>query len=245
MHNPLDQFKIKKILPIELFGYDISITNSSSFMIMAVLCILIYFILAFKNYQVVPTRMQISGELIYNMILNLLEQNIGVEGRKFAPLILTLFLFILTCNLLGILPYGFTVTSHVSVTLAMAVMIFSLVTLIGLYKHGWNFFSLFLPAGTPYWLAPLMVVIELFTYLARPISLSMRLAANMIAGHLLLEVIASFVISLVVYLKLLPIPFITILVGFEIFVAILQAYIFAILSCIYLNDAVNLHSSVD
>lgn len=240
-HSPLEQFKIKEIVDIELFGYNTSITNSSLFMILAGLFVVLYFTIAFKGSRLVPTRLQLSGEIIYGMISNMLEQNAGVGGRRFVPLIFTLFMFILTCNLLGMIPYGFTVTSHISVTFALAMMIFLLVTLLGLYLHGLRFFSLFLPPGTPWWLAPLMVVIELFAYLARPVSLSLRLAANMVAGHVLLKVMAGFVISMAIYLKFLPIPFIVVLIGFEIFVAVLQAYIFTILSCVYLNDAINLH----
>ena len=240
-HSPLEQFKIKEIVDIELFGYNTSITNSSLFMILAGLFVVLYFTIAFKGSRLVPTRLQLSGEIIYGMISNMLEQNVGVGGRRFVPLIFTLFMFILACNLLGMIPYGFTVTSHISVTFALAMMIFLLVTLLGLYLHGLRFFSLFLPPGTPWWLAPLMVVIELFAYLARPVSLSLRLAATMVAGHVLLKVMAGFVISMAIYLKFLPIPFIVVLIGFEIFVAVLQAYIFTILSCVYLNDAINLH----
>ncbi len=240
-HSPLDQFKVKELVNIELFGYDVSITNSSMFMILTGLVIVSYFAIAFSGKKLIPTKLQLSGEIIYGMISGMLDQNVGEGGRKYIPLIFTLFLFILTCNLLGMIPYGFTVTSHISVTFALAMMIFLLVTLLGLYLHGWRFFSLFLPAGTPWWLAPLMVVIELFAYLARPVSLSLRLAANMVAGHVLLKVMAGFVVSMAIYWKFLPIPFIVVLIGFEIFVAVLQAYIFAILSCVYLNDAVNLH----
>ena len=239
--SPLDQFKVKEIVNIELFGYDMSLTNSSLFMMIAGVFIFLYFTFAFKGKKLIPTRLQLSGELIYGMVSNMLQQNVGSGGSKFVPLIFTLFMFILTCNLLGMIPYGFTVTSHISVTFAMAMMIFLFVTLLGLYLHGLHFFSLFLPAGTPWWLAPLMVVIELFAYLARPVSLSLRLAANMVAGHVLLKVMAGFAVSMTIYLKILPIPFIVVLIGFEIFVAVLQAYIFTILSCVYLNDAINLH----
>lgn len=240
-HSPLEQFKVKEIIDIELFGYNISITNSSLFMILAGLFVVLYFAIAFKDDRLVPTRLQLSGEIIYDMISNMLEQNVSVGGRRFIPLIFTLFMFILICNLLGMIPYGFTVTSHISVTFALAIMIFLLVTLLGLCLHGLRFFSLFLPSGTPWWLAPLMIVIELFAYLARPVSLSLRLAANMVAGHVLLKVMAGFVISMTIYLKFLPIPFIVVLIGFEMFVAVLQAYIFTILSCVYLNDVINLH----
>ncbi len=241
MHSPLEQFKIKKILEIDLLGLDISLTNSSVFMILAAFITLLYFSLAFKAKTIVPSRLQLSGEMLYELITNMLEQNVGIKGRKFIPLIFTLFLFILACNMLGMLPYGFTVTSHISVTFVLAMMIFLLVLIVGLVNHGLHFFSLFLPAGTPWWLAPLMIVIELFAYLARPVSLSLRLAANMVAGHILLKVMAGFVVSLMLFLKFLPIPMIIVLIGFEFFVAILQAYIFTILSCVYLNDALNLH----
>ena len=240
-HSPLDQFKIKEIANIELFGHEIILTNSALFMILASLFILFYFILAFRQSKIIPTRLQISGELIYSLITDTVNQNIGAKGKKFVPLIFTLFMFISTCNLFGMIPYGFTVTSHISITFALAIMVFLLVTLLGFALHGLHFFSLFLPKGTPWWLAPLMIVIELFTYLARPISLSLRLTANMVAGHVLLKVIAGFVVSMSIYLKIFPIPFISVLIGFEIFVAILQAYIFTILSCVYLNDAINLH----
>jgi len=240
-HSPLDQFKIKEIANIQLFGHDVIVTNSALFMIIASFFIILYFTLAFKNKKLVPTRLQLSGELFYNLITDTVNQNVGVKGKKFVPLIFTLFMFIMVCNLFGMIPYGFTVTSHISITFALAMMVFLLVTLLSFILHGFHFFSLFLPAGTPWWLAPLMVLIELFAYLARPVSLSLRLAANMVAGHVLLKVIAGFIVSMAFYLKIFPIPFISVLIGFEIFVAILQAYIFTILSCVYLNDAINLH----
>lgn len=241
MHSPLEQFKIKEILNFTLLGYDISITNSSLFMIVAGISIISFFYLALKNGTIIPSKLQLCAELIYSAVSSTVEQNIGIKGKRFVPLIFTLFMFILMCNLMGMLPYGFTVTSHISITFALAMLIFILVTVLGFCLHGLHFFSLFLPAGTPWWLAPLMIVIELFAYLARPVSLSLRLAANMVAGHVLLKVMAGFVLSLAIYLKILPIPFIVVLIGFEVFVAILQAYIFTILSCVYLNDAINLH----
>ena len=240
-HSPLDQFKIKEIANIQLFGHDVIVTNSALFMIIASFFIILYFTLAFKNKKLVPTRLQLSGELFYNLITDTVNQNVGVKGKKFVPLIFTLFMFIMVCNLFGMIPYGFTVTSHISITFALAMMVFLLVTLLGFILHGFHFFSLFLPAGTPWWLAPLMILIELFAYLARPVSLSLRLAANMVAGHVLIKVIAGFIVPMAFYLKIVPIPFVSVLIGFEIFVAILQAYIFTILSCVYLNDAINLH----
>jgi len=240
-HSPLEQFQVKELVNIQLFNHDVSLTNSSMFMILAASFIIFYFIIAFAGKNLVPGRLQLSAELFYSLITSTLNQNVGEKGKNFIPLIFTLFMFIMTCNLLGMIPYGFTVTSHISVTFVLAMMVFLLVTILGFVKHGMHFLSLFLPAGTPWWLAPLMIVIELFAYLARPVSLSLRLAANMVAGHVLLKVLAGFVVSMAFYLKALPIPFISVLIGFEIFVAILQAYIFTILSCVYLNDAINLH----
>lgn len=240
-HNPLEQFKIKKLVSINLAGFDVSLTNSSCYMIAAAAIILIYFLFSCKDKSIIPTRLQVSGELIYDFITDNVLQNVGHGGLKFVPLIFTFFIFILMCNLLGMLPYGFTVTSHISITFALAILVFIFVTIVGFVKHGLHFLVLFLPKGTPMWLAPLMIIIELFAYLARPVSLSLRLAANMIAGHILLKVIAGFVISLTIYLKILPIPIMVVLIGVEIFIAILQAYIFTVLSCVYLNDAVNLH----
>ena len=240
-HSPLDQFKIKEIANIQLFGHDVVLTNSAFFMILASFFIILYFTLAFKSKKLVPTRLQLSGELFYSLITDAVNQNVGVKGKKFVPFVFTLFMFIMVCNLFGMIPYGFTVTSHISITFALAMMVFLLFTLLGFVLHGLHFLSLFLPTGTPWWLAPLMILIELFAYLARPVSLSLRLAANMVAGHVLIKVIAGFIVSMAFYLKIVPIPFVSVLIGFEIFVAILQAYIFTILSCVYLNDAINLH----
>jgi F-type H+-transporting ATPase subunit a len=240
-HSPLEQFAVKKILDLNVMGLDVSITNSVCFMFIAAIMTLLYFVFAFSKSSLVPNRLQMSSEIIYCMISDMIQQNIGEKGKQFVPLIFSLFMFILMCNLLGMIPYGFTVTSHISITFLLAIIVFLTVTIVGFVKHGFHFFSLFLPKGTPWWLAPLMIVIELFTYLARPVSLSLRLAANMVAGHVLLKIIAGFVISLWIFLKFLPIPLMVILIGFEIFVALLQAYIFSILACVYLNDAINLH----
>ena len=240
-HNPLGQFNIKKLIEIKIFGFDISFTNSSIYMLLASILALTYFYLAFYNWKLVPSRLQVSAEIVYNLVADMLNQNIGAKGHKFIPLFFSLFIFILFCNLLGMTPYSFTVTSHIIVTFALAILVFLTITIVGFVKHSLRFLTLFLPHGTPLWLAPLMIVIELFTYLARPISLSLRLAANMMAGHVLLKVIAGFTISLMIYLKFLSIPLMVILIGFEILIAVLQAYIFTILSCMYLNDAINLH----
>jgi F-type H+-transporting ATPase subunit a len=241
MSSPLSQFAIKKIVEISAFGYDISLTNSGLMMVLATF--LVCFVLAYgmRVVLLVPSRAQVFTELIYSTINNTLKNNAGKNAEKFIPIIFSLFLFILACNLLGILPYSFTSTSHIIVTFSLAMFVLIFVTFVGFVNHGLHFFSLFLPQGVPLWLAPLIIIIELFAYLARPVSLSLRLAANMIAGHVLLKVLAGFCVMAPLFFKVLPLPFIVILTGFEMFVALLQAYIFTILACVYLNDALNLH----
>lgn len=248
--NPLEQFAVTPLIeiPVErIGGMGLSFTQSSLYMVLAVLGIYLFFTLSMRKHALVPSRWQSMAELCYEFISGMLRENVGSEGRRFFPFIFSLFMFILFCNLLGMTPYGFTVTSHIAVTFALAIFIFLGVTLVGIAIHGLHFFSYFLPKGTPWWLAPLMIIIELFAYLARPISLSIRLAANMIAGHTILKVIAGFVVSLgslggVMYLgSASSFAFILVLTGFEIFVAILQAYIFTILVTVYLHDAIHLH----
>lgn len=241
MHNPLEQFTIKKIIDLSILGFDISFTNSSLAMMTSVIAICLGLFLATRQTSMIPSKVGMGAELIYKMVLNLLRSNAGPKAEQFIPIIFSLFLFVLVCNLFGMLPYGFTATSHIAVTFSLAMLVFSTVTFVGFMKHGMHFLSLFLPAGVPLWLAPMMIIIELFTYLARPISLSLRLGANMIAGHVLLKILAGFIILLPMVYKIAPFPVIIILIAFEIFVCMLQAYIFAILSCVYLNDALNLH----
>ena len=241
MHNPLEQFTIKKIIDLSILGFDISFTNSSLAMMASVIVICLGLFLATKQTSIIPSKLAMGAELIYKMVLNLLRSNAGPKAEQFIPIIFSLFLFVLVCNLFGMLPYGFTATSHIAVTFSLAMLVFSTVTFVGFMNHGMHFLSLFLPAGVPLWLAPMMIIIELFTYLARPISLSLRLGANMIAGHVLLKILAGFIILLPMVYKIAPFPVIIILIAFEIFVCMLQAYIFAILSCVYLNDALNLH----
>jgi F-type H+-transporting ATPase subunit a len=240
-HGPLHQFEIKTLLPLQLGNYDLSFTNASLSMIIAVVASCLLISAGVKRAALVPGRWQNVIEMLYQLVAGTMRDTVGKAGFKYFPFIFSLFIFVLSCNLLGMMPYSFTVTSHIVVTFALAILVFLSVTTIGFIKHGTHFFSLFLPEGTPALLAPLMIVIELFTYLARPISLSIRLAANMVAGHIFLKVLAGFVVALGVFFGWVPIPFMVIFTGFEIFVAVLQAYIFTILSCVYLNDAVNLH----
>jgi len=190
--------------------------------------------------QTVPGKTQAGAELLYNFMLKVLNENTAGKGQEYFPFVFSLFIFILMLNILGLIPGGYAVTSQVIVTFTMAMLVFVTVTLVALLKHGIHFFAYFLPSGTPWFLAPLMIIIEFFTYCTRPISLSLRLAANMMAGHILVAVIAGFIVAMGVW-GIFPISFIVVFTAFELFVAILQAFIFTILTCVYLNDAINLH----
>ncbi|MBL3285197.1 ATP synthase subunit a [Rickettsiales endosymbiont of Paramecium tredecaurelia] len=234
-HSPLAQFEVKYLVP------QLGLTNATCTTVLVCLAITAFLNYGLRKASVLPSRLQMSVEMWHNMIASMVEQNIGVKGKPFLPLVLTIFSFILTANLFGMIPYGFTITSHLSVTFVISSFVFFLMLFVGLFKHGLHFFSLFLPKGTPWWLVPLMIVIELFAFLAKPVSLALRLTANMVAGHVLLKVMAGFVLSAPIFANMLPIPFITVLIGFEIFVAVLQAYIFSILTCVYLSDSINLH----
>ena len=240
MADPIHQFEIKKIVPLELNNIDISFTNSSMFMILAVLVVSIFLILSIKNKKVIPNRFQIISELLYEFIANMINDNIGHKGKKFFPFIFTLFTFILFGNLLGMLPYSFTFTSHIIVTFVLAMFIFLFITLIGIFMHGFKFFGLFVPKGVPMLMLPLMIPIEIISYLSRPISLSVRLFANMMAGHTMLKIFAGFVFSLGIF-GIAPLIVDVALTALEVLIAILQAYVFTILTCIYLNESINLH----
>lgn len=238
-HSPLAQFEVHPLVPLQLGSLDISFTNASLWMVLAICASSILLYIGARKKQLVPGRWQGGAEIMVDFVSGIVTDNAGKSGMQYFPFIFTLFMFVLFANLLGMVPGSFTVTSHIIVTFALAGFIFVAVTLIGIFKHGLHFFSLFLPAGTPWWMMPLMILIELVSYLARPVSLSIRLAANMLAGHLLLKIIAGFV--MIGFLGIFPFAFLLIFTGFEIFIACLQAYIFALLTCIYLNDALNLH----
>lgn len=238
--NPINQFEIKRILPIEIGGYDISFTNSSAMMLVALCCIFTFLYFSGRNIKTIPSRLQMIAETIFQMIDGMIMDTSGSEGRKYIPFIFSLFLFIIICNLLGMIPFSFTVTSHIIVTFAMAAFVFVMVTFIGFARHGLHYFSLFLPSGTPLAVAPILFAIEFFAYFIRPISLSVRLAANMTAGHVVLKVISTLTIMAGIF-GVMPFMLLTVLVGFEIFVAIIQAYIFTVLTCVYLSDAIKLH----
>lgn len=241
-HTPLDQFKISPIVELPaVFGFNISFTNSALMMVFAVLGVIAFMGLTTRKRALVPGRLQSMAEMTYEFVAGMVRDNVGHEGKKYFPFIFTLFIFILFCNLIGMVPGAFTATSHIIVTFALALLIFVGVTLIAIAKHGLHFFTSFLPAGTPWWLAPIMVLIEVFSYLSRPFSLSIRLAANMVAGHTLIKVMAGFVFALSWWGGWAPLAFITVFTGFEIFIAMLQAYIFTILTCVYLHSALHLH----
>ena len=246
MASPLSQFEVKTIIPIDAFGYDISFTNSSLAMLITVLLIVLFMYIGSRNLSVIPSRGQTVLESIYEFIAGMIGDNIGQEGMKYFSFIFSLFLFILIGNLLGMFPYSFTWTSHIIVTFAIAFFIFIGVTMIAIYKHGLlKFMSFFAPSGVPKPMLILLVPIEIISYLSRPISLSVRLFANMMAGHTLLKVIGGFVFVLgantFIIGGVLPLAFLVALTGLEIVIAFLQAYVFAILTCLYINDAIHLH----
>jgi F-type H+-transporting ATPase subunit a len=237
----MTQFEIKRIVPMELFGYDISFTNASLLMVIAVVLIAGFLILAMGRRALVPGRLQSIAELSYEYIANMVRENLGEEGMKFFPWVFTIFIFILTLNLLGLIPHSFTVTSHIIVTFAFAAMVWITVTLIGFARHGFGYLRLFVPEGIPIWLMPIIIPIELISYLIRPVSHSVRLFANMMAGHTMLKVFAGFVVGLGLIGGWAPLAFLVAFTGLEFLVAFLQALIFTVLTCIYLNDALHMH----
>ena len=240
MHSPVEQFEIKPLVELSLAGYDVSFTNSSLFMLLAISVSAIFLISAMRRADMVPGRMQGMAEMMYEFVAEMVRSNVGSEGRPYFPFIFTLFVFLLFGNMLGLIPYSYTFTSQIIVTFAMAAFVFIGVTIIALFKHGLHFFSFFVPAGAPKVLIPFLIVIEVISYFVRPVSLSVRLFANMLAGHTLLKVIAGFVAALGVF-GIVPFAFVVVLTGLEILIAFLQAYVFAILTCLYINDALHLH----
>ena len=239
-HGPLAQFEIKRLVPIQAGDLDLSFTNSSLFMVLTVITAAVFLGVGMRRRTLVPGRWQSMAELSYVFIANMVRDTVGSAGRPYFPFVFTIFIFVLFGNLWGMMPYSFTFTSHIAVTFAMAAIIFVGVTVIALIKHKMHFFSFFMPPGVPLLMAPLLVPIEIISYLSRPISLSVRLFANMLAGHTLLKVFAGFVISLGAF-GVLPLAFVVALTGLEFVIAFLQAFVFAILTCLYLNDALHLH----
>jgi F-type H+-transporting ATPase subunit a len=246
MIDPIHQFNIDKIFTIGHIGnQEIAFTNSSAYMFGSVALISLLMIGGVAGRQLVPGRIQSMAELSYEFVANTLRSNAGSEGMKFFPLVFSLFMFIMVSNLIGIIPYTFTVSSHIIVTVALALLVFFTVLLYGFYKNGLKFFKLFVPAGVPMAILPLVVMIEIISFLSRPVSHSVRLFANMLAGHITLKVFASFVTMLGAFGvvgwagAVLPLALTVALTALELLVAFLQAYVFAILTCIYLNDAIH------
>jgi len=246
--NPLEQFIVKPIIPIEINGIDFSFTQSALWMCIGVACTFLLMSVTMRKKANVPGRWQNLGEVFYEFIASMVKDSLGDEGRKYFPLVFSIFMIVLMGNLLGLIPYSFTYTSHIIVTGALALFIFILATIIGFARHGFHFFSLFLPEGTPVLLAPLMIVIEVISYLSRPISLSLRLFINMVAGHTLLKVLLGFTGALTAAfgiwgttLGLLPVLISSALIGLEVMICFIQAYIFAMLTCVYLRDSIHLH----
>ena len=240
--NPMHQFNVYKIGPeIKINGIDLSFTNASLFMLISAISISIFLLLGTKDKKIIPGKFQLLSEILYNFISKMISDTAGKKAKPYFPFIFSLFIFVLFCNMVGMLPYSFTVTSHIIVTLAFAMFIFIGVTILGFVIHGFKYLKIFVPSGVPVVLLPIIMIIEIISYLSRPVSLSVRLFANMMAGHTMLKVFGGFVISLGLVAGWLPRTFSVALTGLEILVAFLQAYVFAILTCIYLNDALNLH----
>ena len=242
MASPLEQFAIQDLTApmFTIGGHHIAVTNSAVFMMGAVVLSSGLLLAGAGKGAMIPGRIQAMVELFYEFIANMIRDNVGSAGKKFFPFIFSLFIFTLFGNILGMLPYGYTFTSQIAVTFFMAMVVFLGVTLIGLFKHGLHFFSLFFPHGAPLFTAPILIPIELVSYLSRPISLSVRLFANMTVGHVLLKVLAGFVVALGIF-GVVPLVVLIAITALELLVALLQAYIFTILCCIYLNDALHLH----
>ena len=246
MANPVHQFEITPLVPLHLGAIDVSFTNSSLWMMIGVVLSVLVLSVASRKRALVPGRMQMFAEGLYEFIANMIRDNIGTEGRRYFPLVFTFFVIVMVGNSLGLIPGSFTYTSHLVVTLALALLIFIMVLIIGVARHGFHFFSLFLPPGVPAWLIPLIVPIEILSFIIRPITLSVRLFANMVAGHIMLKVFAGFSVSMAAagsYWLLgaaAPMLFNTVLIAFELLIAFLQAYVFTVLSCIYLKDTIDI-----
>ena len=245
--DPIHQFQIIKLFPLGTLGNaEFAFTNSAAFMLAAVALLTLFLVIGSAGGKAVPTRLQSAAELTYEFVAGMLRSTAGQEGMRFFPFVFTIFMFVLTLNMFGLIPYAFTVTSHIIITAALALTVFFTVLAYGLKLHGLHFFNLFVPKGVPIYILPMIVAIEILSFISRPISHSVRLFANMLAGHIALKVFAGFIILLGGALGaigwvggVLPFAMIVALTALEALVAFLQAYVFAILTCIYLNDAIH------
>lgn len=246
MAGPIEQFEIKNLVPLGKIGNaDLALTNSGLYMIIMLAVIVGFFFIATSKNSIVPGRLQSLAEMAYEFVANTVRSSAGNEGMRFFPLIFSLFMFVLTANLIGMIPGTFTVTSHIIITFTMALIVIFTVIIFGLMKHGTHFLHLFVPSGVPGWLLPLIVIIEVISFLSRPVTLGLRLFANMLGGHIAMKVFGGFVASLLAaggaYALIAPLPLLAIvaLTALEFLVAFLQAYVFAVLASIYLNDALH------
>ncbi|MER8635756.1 F0F1 ATP synthase subunit A [Mesorhizobium sp. M0954] len=243
--DPIHQFQIHPLVPIHIGGYDLSFTNSALFMVATVAVAAAFLYLSTSSRSLIPGRLQSVSEMAYEFVGNMLRDSAGTQGMKFFPLVFSLFMFVLVANLLGLFPYFFTVTSHIIVTFGLAALVIGTVIVYGFMKHGFGFLKLFVPQGVPLVMMFLVVPIEVISFLSRPISLSVRLFANMLAGHITLKVFSGFVVSLSalgaagVAGSILPLAMAVALTALEVLVSFLQAYVFAVLTCMYLNDALH------
>ncbi|MBE6452020.1 MAG: F0F1 ATP synthase subunit A [Alphaproteobacteria bacterium] len=240
MANPMEQFEVKTIVPLQLGGVDVSFTNSALFMMLAVIVATFIFGLCLRKRTLVPNVAQSVPEVLYEFVYSLLKENVGTEGLKFFPFIFTMFLFIAFGNLLGLFPYAFTFTSHLTAVGSLSLIAFAFNILIGIKKKKIGWLRTFLPKGIPFVLAPLIIPIEMISFLSKPFSLTVRLVANMTVGHIMLKIIAGFV-TVIGLFGFVPVLFNSCIVCFEIFIALLQAFIYTVLSCIYLGDALHEH----
>lgn len=244
--DPIEQFEVKKIFSIEnVFGYDLSFTNASAFMVLGIVAVIALFGYTATRTSLIPTRVQSVGEMGYEFVADMIRGVAGEDGLRFFPFVFTLFFFILAANIIGMVPYNFTTTSHVIVTGALSLLVIGLVIVYGIFKNGMTFFRLFAPAGAPWPIYIILIPIEVISFLARPLTLALRLFANMLAGHIMLKLFAGFAVALLsagaiyIPLALLSFGMGVALNALEFLVAFLQAYVFAILTCVYLNDALH------
>lgn len=245
--SPLEQFEIVTIFPISLFGLNLSLTNSSLFLLLSLSIIIFFLSLSFFKISLVPTLWQSLKENFYEITSSMVQDNLGRKGEVYFPFIFTLHILLLTCNLIGMVPYSFTVTSHIVFTFGLSLSIFIGINIIGIQTHGTKFFSLFLPRGVPLVIVPLLVTIEFVSYIIKVFTLSIRLFANMTSGHTLLKIIAGFAWTmlstggLLAFFHIIPLGLLIALIGLEFGIASLQAYVFTLLTCIYLNDVLDMH----
>ncbi len=244
MPDPIHQFDLHPILHLNLGGWDVSFTNSAAFMLLTVLLTIAFFVYATRSRGLVPDRLQSVAEIAHDFVAGMCRESMGKEGMTFFPFVFALFIFIFVSNMMGMIPGAFTVTSHIVVTAALAALVFLTVLVVGFVKHGLHFLKLFVPSGVPIYVLPFVTLIEIFSFLTRPVSHSVRLFANMLAGHITLKVFGGFVVMLLgagSFAALAPLPFLMAIAitALEVLVAFLQAYVFAILTCMYLNDALH------